>query len=75
MNAGFAVGPMELICIGVVGVGLLAVLVLVVVLAMNRKKGGPVERDMVACPDCGRMNSASDKFCSQCGKQFGSAQA
>ena len=75
MNAGFGVGPMELICIGVFGVGILAVLVLVVVLAMNRKTSGPVDRDMLACPDCGRMNSASDNFCSQCGKQFGSTQA
>ena len=72
MLAFFGVpGPIELIVIGL----MLAVPILIVVLATNRKKDGPVERNMIACPDCGRMNSASDKFCSQCGKQFGSPEA
>ncbi|MCH7725852.1 MAG: zinc ribbon domain-containing protein [Planctomycetes bacterium] len=60
---------------GLAAAAVLGGLVLIVVLAMNRKKDGPVERNMIACPDCGRMNSASDKFCPQCGKQFGSPEA
>jgi hypothetical protein len=67
----FAVGPMELLILGLLCLGSLAgIVVLVVVLSTSRKgRGGATANpNLYPCPDCGRFVSRQAPNCPQCGR-------
>lgn len=58
-------GPLEMIILGLMCLGVLAVVVvLVVVLTTQRTAANP---DLYPCPECGRPVSVHAKSCPQCG--------
>jgi len=64
----FGLNPMELIIIGLVCLGPLAVFGIVAVVVLTRQKSAA---PLVTCRNCGQIISSTDKFCRQCGQAVG----
>jgi len=68
MFAMLSPGPLELIIIAVIGLGMLVVpVVLVVALVAANKKKGPLAPGSSPCPQCGGWLVPQAKFCHHCG--------
>jgi hypothetical protein len=66
----FGIGWMEMLILGVLGLGCVGVVVAVTVAATagGRRSENSPQQPVVRCPSCGAVRPASDNYCGACGK-------
>ncbi|MEZ6110855.1 MAG: zinc ribbon domain-containing protein [Pirellulaceae bacterium] len=71
MQTGFiGIGVLELLIIAVIGIGMLAIPIVLVLLLTKRRGDSPhnTQPNVAPCPGCAQLIQLGAKFCSNCGQ-------